>query len=167
MLRIGEVFWWVNASEDERQDSGWHWSQFFDEAGPARFERGGPEWIRSSASHVRIREMCAGDFVIAYQAGEGVVGFTRLAKRRLRRWKRTNYSVRPRWAERLPLENPVPFSVLRQVPRSAAEIEAIKQPAGTVFRVSPLGLRSSGSARAFNPYQASAIRQFVASRVVA
>jgi len=75
--------WLVVASERIKgKQEGWHWDDFFlrrHEWSPAEFSWGGYEWIRSPLSLKCIREMKRGDIVVAYQAGEGIVGLCALA----------------------------------------------------------------------------------------
>lgn len=67
-------YWWVTASEESEE---WHWKEFFDKP----LDRYNAEWwgTESSVSRKRIKDMRQGDIVVAYQAGEGVVGFACLA----------------------------------------------------------------------------------------
>lgn len=75
--------WLVVASERIKgKTEGWHWDDFFTrrhEWSTGEFSWGGYEWIRSPLSLKFIREMKRGDIVVAYQAGEGILGLCALS----------------------------------------------------------------------------------------
>lgn len=153
--------WWVVASAAA---SDWHWRDFF--RNPADPEQGvnwgGREWIRSPASWARIREMRQGDIVVAYQAGEGVVGFARLASDGYAEEAGGPYNtfdLAP--APAVGLHEPIPLFWIRQIPRAREHFEFLRFHHGTVFRVSPEGLEALlRLARALNPEQAEELEAF-------
>ncbi len=138
-------YWWVTASDKNRVHP-WHWRQFFEDSdNPAqRYDWGGPDWINSWVSFARIREMRAGDVVVAYQADEGVVGLVYLASPGYQHFDEGNYdtfdlaSTPHAW-----LTQPVPYQVIRDLPGARKHIEFVgaKVKRGTVFRISPTGFK--------------------------
>jgi hypothetical protein len=141
--------WWVTAN----MKSGWHWQNYFDN--PQNGLRwGGRRWIRSDVSRARIARMRRSDSVICYQAGEGVVGFTRL--------KSSGYGIgkNPSRTDMfdlatsgsIQLSHPVPLSSVRALPSAKNIYEFLSIGRGTVFLVEPGGFeRLIGLAVAFNP----------------
>ena len=146
--------WWVTASL-KKSGGGWHWDQFFRRAGGRRkvSRWGGPGWIDSHVSFARIKEMRRGDYVIAYQAGEGVAGIVKLASRGYNA-RGSEYfdmfDLHVSGALRFP--DPIPLSVIKSLPASREIFEFVRSGRGTVFVVEPGGLeRVACLGAAFNP----------------
>lgn len=146
--------WWVTASLND-DDTGWHWRKFFLSRNRAREGHawGGPGWITSSTSIARIAEMRQGDYVVAYQAQEGVVGLARLASRGYNyRGSEKTDAFDLRETPAIWLETPIPLAAIKLLPRSRDLFEFVRSGRGTVFRVEPGGLeRVLALARAYNP----------------
>ena len=157
-------YWWVIASLKDPKH-GWNWQWFF--RSPTNTKQnlnwGGPNWIRSTISFKRIRQMREGDIVVAYQAGEGVVGLARLARSGYRSQLDGEFDTfdlcsRPTvW-----LRNPIPFSIIKVLPQAEGEIEFVKILRGTVFAIEGNGFaRLIHLVRAFNPGLNRKIDQFL------
>ncbi len=156
--------WWIVANNSDL-DHGWHWDRFFSRPHDPRenFNWGGPNWIRSTTSMARVREMRRGDYVAAYQASEGVIGLARLASdgyKSAETDKFDTFDLAPEPTVRL--RSAVPLEVIADQPGAKADFEfvrIVKQ--GSVFRVSPPGRdRLFSLCRQFNPSQAAAINAF-------
>lgn len=146
--------WWVVASEGPNQ-RGWHWRRFLGPP-PSRREGmgwGGPGWIESSMSFVRIEAMRKGDRVIAYQAQEGVVGIARLAGSGRRASGSDNWDCFDlAAANAIRFKVPVPLAIVKALPGAADTFEFVRSLRGTVFNVEPGGYeRVVALAIAFNP----------------
>ena len=155
--------WWI-AANDNDPEHGWHWDQFFHHpADPKQnFNWGGPGWIRSTVSFARIERIRTGDAVIAYQAGQGVIGFARLASDG---WVSPDsgnfdtFDLAPSPVIRL--QNPIPYEVIRDLPGSPDDFEFVRFHQGSVFSISPAGeARLLSLAAQFNPTQASRLQEF-------
>jgi hypothetical protein len=134
-------YWWVVAS-DRDPDHDWHWQRFF--TNPIEdgewYEWGGADWIRSPSSHRRIEEMRKDDLVVAYQAGQGILGFVYLATSGLPNeldGKFDSFGLKP--SPFVFFENPIPYSVIRDLPNSGEHFEFVRFHQNTVFRISPKG----------------------------
>ena len=159
-------YWWITAS-DKDPSHGWNWRQFFEAPYDPKqcLDFGGPDWIRSPVSRARVREMCKGDIVVAYQAAEGIVGFVYLAS--------DGYPQAPggmhdsfdlRSKPTVWLKEPVPFQIVRELPDAREDIEFVRARVkqGTVFRITERGFDGIVKmARSFNPSQAGEIRRFL------
>ena len=141
--------WWVSAGKD------WSWTTFFKNKGKAKqaMNWGGPDWIRSPISFARIRDMHAGDIVIAYQSGVGVVGFARLKSDGYKAMGSRHFdSFDLRQKQAISLENQVPLHAIKSLPGARKLFEFVRTSRGTVFSVSDGGLsRILDLAMAFNP----------------
>jgi hypothetical protein len=134
-------YWWVVAS-DRDPDHGWHWERFFTQPfeDGERYEWGGADWIRSSFSQLRIEEMRKGDLVVAYQAGEGVLGFIYLATNGFSSeldGKYDSFDLEP--SPFVCFKKPIPYSVIRDLPNSHKHFEFVNFHQNTVFRITPKG----------------------------
>jgi len=138
----GRSSWWVVAS-DADPDHGWHWDRFFrtpmDPSEP--FNWGGPNWINSTVSFARIKEMRAHDHVVAYQAAEGILGFAELASNGYQAapgGKFDSFDLAAPPSVRL--KAAIPFEIVKDLPRANENFEfvrLVKQ--GSVFRVTTDG----------------------------
>ena len=162
--------WWIVAN-DHDPGHGWHWDRFFSrlEDPSPTFHWGGPDWLRSTTSIARVREMRRGDLVAAYQASEGILGLARLA---------SDGSISPETGKcdafdlacvpAVRLRTPIPLDVLRGQLNAREDFEflrIVKQ--GSVFRVSPAGRdRLLSLSRQFNPAQHSRIDALILASVV-
>lgn len=153
-------FWWVTGSERGPKRP-WHWDNFLSH--PKTVDWGGPDWINSPMSFKRIQRMRKGDLVIAYQAGEGILGLTSLASNGYKDPKSIHYDTFD--LERTPtvwLRHAVPLHVVQALPRSSQNFEFVRVLQGTVFRVREEGFRQVlFCSLAFNEDQAKAIRPFL------
>lgn len=134
-------YWWITASE-QNPEHAWHWRQYFAHPDDAqqRLDRGGPEWIRSHTSFARIVEMHAGDVIVAYQAGEGVVGLAYLASDGYQHVRGGHFdSFDLARGPTVWLSYPVPYEVIRDLPGARTHIEFVRIRQGAVFRIHALG----------------------------
>jgi len=128
--------WLVVANERIKgKEEGWHWDDFFlhrHEWAPADFSWGGYEWIRSPQSLKCIRQMKRGDIIVAYQAGEGIVGLCATATGGYEEVPASGdintFDIAPEPAIRL--KNPVPLKKLKSDPRTCS---LFRQLQGSVF----------------------------------
>ncbi|WP_448593453.1 hypothetical protein [Thermoflexus hugenholtzii] len=152
--------WWVVASAAA---SDWHWRDFFRDPAEEGRNWGGREWIRSPLSWARIREMRRGDIVVAYQAGEGVIGLARLASDgypEVPGGPYDTFDLAP--APLLLLHEPIPLALIRQIPGARSHFEFLRLHHGTVFRITPEGLEALlRLIRALNPEQAADLDAFL------
>jgi hypothetical protein len=152
--------WWVVASAAA---GGWHWRDFFRDPAEEGRNWGGREWIRSPVSWARIREMHRGDIVVAYQAGEGVIGLARLASDgypEVPGGPCDTFDLAP--APLLLLREPIPLTLIRQIPRARSYFEFLRLHHGTVFRITAEGLAALlRLIRALNPEQAEGLDAFL------
>lgn len=146
--------WWVTASR-KKPGGGWHWETFFRRARTKKKVSpwGGPGWIGSHVSFARIEEMRRGDFVIAYQAGEGIVGIIKVASRGYSPRGSDHVSMFNLYvSDAVPFREPIPLSVIKSLPTSRETYEFVRSGRGTVFRVGLGGLeRIACLGAAFNP----------------
>ena len=156
--------WWIVAN-DHDPEHGWHWDRFFSRPEDPRqnFNWGGPNWIRSTTSMARVRDMRKGDLVAAYQASEGVVGFALLASdgrtsEDTGKFDTFDLAASPT----LKLRTPIPLEVIKDQPAAKEAFEFLRiVQQGSVFRVAPSGQdRLISLARQFNPGQTAAIQPF-------
>lgn len=162
MVLMGNV-WLVVASERVKgKPEGWHWDDFFlhrQKWPPAEFSWGGYEWIRSPLSLKYIREMRRGDIVVAYQAGEGVLGLCALSSGGYEEVPGTGdlntFDLAPEPALRL--ENPVPLSLLKGDPQIAP---LFKQLNGSVFKATDFWQGIRKLILTVNPHLDKTLRQF-------
>ncbi|MCC7360797.1 MAG: hypothetical protein IT317_15045 [Anaerolineales bacterium] len=136
--------WWVVAS-DKNPEHGWHWDQFFKEYDDSAqyFDWGGPDWIKSSNSFPLIKQMRSNEIVVAYQAGEGIVGLARLGSEGYMHKDSLHYDsfdLRPQ--PHVALERPIPYQVIRDYPHAAQHIEFVWAgfKSRSVFGVTATGL---------------------------
>jgi len=132
---VGRV--WLVVASDRDPSHGWHWRGLF--LGPSLaggyMRWGGSDWIRSPLSRRRISEMAQGDLVLAYQAGEGIVGLARLASDGYSssvagEFDSFNIALSPK----IRLDCPLPFRVMSDIPL-ARRCEFVRVKRGTVFQV--------------------------------
>jgi hypothetical protein len=133
-------YWWVNATDQSEQP--WHWRNFFEKPRPKQgYEYGGTNWIKSPTSLGRIKNMRKGDIVIAYQAGEGIIGLAFLASNGYQTKRGGNYdNFRISSAPTVWLDHPISYSQIKKLPNAGDNIEfagGVKQ--GTVFAVNQTG----------------------------
>jgi hypothetical protein len=157
-------YWWIVASQRD-SDHGWHWDYFFEnpyEDGD-EYDWGGADWIRSSSSHARITEMQKGDIVVAYQAQEGILGLIYLANSgysSLSNEIYDSFKLKPKPA--IYLDNPIPYSSIRDLLQSDKHFEFVNFHQGTVFRISRDGFEMLLSLILNeNKKQEKAIRKFL------
>lgn len=152
--------WWVVASASAGD---WHWRDFFRNPVEEGRNWGGREWIRSPVSWARIREMRKGDIVVAYQAGEGILGLARLASDGYPESPGGPYDtfdLAPSPIVRL--EEPIPLFLVRQLPEARRHFEFLRIHHGTVFRITPEGFQALlHLIRALNPQQEPEIQAFL------
>ena len=160
---MGGRVWLVVASERIKgKPEGWHWDEFFrhrHEWAPADFSWGGYEWIRSPVSLRCVRAMRRGDIVVAYQAGEGIVGLAALASGGYEEVPGTGdlntFDLAPEPALRL--DHPVP---LRHLKTDAATAPLFRQLQGSVFEATEFWDGIKRHILANNPHLAEALRIF-------
>jgi hypothetical protein len=159
--------WWIVAN-DRDPEHGWHWKMYFSRPNDSRetFNWGGPNWIKSSTSIARVKEMRRGDLVAAYQASEGIVGFARLGSDGYmsdESGKFDTFDLASAPVVRLHI--PIPLEVVKDQPSAKDDFEfvrIVKQ--GSVFRVSASGRdRLLSLSRQFNPSQASQLDELLES----
>lgn len=151
--------WWVVANE-KGSPRGWHWDEYFPDArsGGEPYEWGGPHWIKSGRSLAHVQTMRRGDVVVAYQASEGVVGFTRLVGGASGQLGQVPDHFFLSGRRALRLVRPVPLEAVRRIPDACIDFEFMRFHQATVFAVTPVGMRRlCFLAAAFNPSQARAI----------
>lgn len=155
--------WLVVASERIKgKTEGWHWDDFFmrrHEWSPAEFSWGGYEWIRSPLSLKFIREMKRGDIVVAYQAGEGILGLCALSS--------GGYEEVPgsgdvntfdlAYEPALRLDKPVLLSQLKNDPQISP---LFRQLQGSVFKATEFWEGLKRKIVSVNPHLAEAINLF-------
>jgi hypothetical protein len=134
--------WWITASDKNPENPPWRWEWFFQNPSQHREERGwgGPDWINSYISFARIREMRKGDAVIAYQAGEGIVGLAYLDSdgyQFIEGGEYDTFDLKP--SPTVWLNMVVPYSVIRGLPEAHDNIEFVRIHQGTVFEVTSKG----------------------------
>jgi len=159
-------YWWIVANENEQDlEHSWHWQQFFENPRDPQqnTDWGGPEWINSTVSFARIKEMRKGGVVVAYQAGEGIVGLAYLASNGYQHVKGGSYdtfNLKP--TPTIWLTVPIPFSIIRQLPEARENIEFIRSKRGTVTRISKKGFDEIVKAiLTFNASQSSKVTKFL------
>lgn len=163
MIR-GPKAWWVCAST-KKHGGGWHWDNFLKRPNSRRqaLKWGGREWINSPASFNRIQNMKRGDYIVAYQAGEGILGIARLQSdgyRSRRFGKFDMFDLKPGFVFRF--EEAVPLSVVRSLPNACDTFEFVRSLRGTVFEIEPGGFeRIVFLGAGFNPQLASRILKLV------
>ncbi len=152
--------WWVVASASV---GAWHWRDFFQNPIEEGRNWGGREWIRSPVSWARIREMRKGDIVIAYQAGEGIIGLARLASDGYPEVPGGPYDTFDLAPDPIVwLREPVPLFLVRQIPQARTHFEFLRVRHGTVFRVTPEGFEALiRLIQAINPEQIEALQAFL------
>jgi len=159
--------WWVTASNKNRKRP-WHWKEFFEDYdNPEQsYNWGGRNWINSPISFACIEEMREGNIIVAYQAGEGIVGLVLLDSDGYpdkEGGKHNTFNLRP--TPHLRLSQPAPYSSIRDLPNAGEHIEFVgatwKQ--RTVFRISPKGFDMIlQSILKFNPHQSGEVQDFLA-----
>jgi hypothetical protein len=97
--------------------------------------------------------MRAGDYIVAYQAGVGVLGFAQLKSRGYKARGSENFDMFDlRSSPAIWLETPIPLGVVKRLPRALDTFEFVRSGRGTVFAIEPGGFeRMLGLALAFNP----------------
>lgn len=160
----GVCYWWVTASERDPNHA-WHWDSFFEDYNNPKnyFDWGGPNWIRSTVSFARIKDMRKGDIVVAYQAQEGVVGLIYLASNGYpspRGGSHNSFNLKP--TPNIRLNQPVPFEVIRDSKNALADFEFIRVKRGSVFEIAPRGFETLLQLMmGFNTKQKSEIATFL------
>ncbi|MCS7253567.1 MAG: hypothetical protein RMK18_01535 [Armatimonadota bacterium] len=155
--------WLVVANERIKgKEEGWHWDDFFLHRGewaPSEFSWGGYEWIRSPLSLKCIREMKRGDIVIAYQAGEGIIGLCLLASSGYEEVPGSGdintFDLAPEPALRL--QKAVPISQLKSDSRTAL---LVRQLQGSVFKATDFWEALKQHILTANPHLNGAMRRF-------
>ncbi len=155
--------WLVVASERIKgKPDGWHWDDFFHrrhEWAPADFSWGGYEWIRSPLSLKCIREMKRGDIVIAYQAGEGILGLCALSSDGYEEVPGSGdintFDLAPEPALRL--DQPVPLALLKADPQTAP---LFRQLQGSIFAATEFWEGVKKHILALNPNLSEALKRF-------
>jgi predicted RNA-binding protein with PUA-like domain len=146
--------WWVTASISKK-GGGWHWNDFLTKPKSRRQAPnwGGPDWINSPVSFRRIQDMRRGDHVIAYQAGEGVLGIAQLQSRGYRSRGSDQFDTFDLRSESVfQFRQPIPLNVIRALPNATDTFEFVRALRGTVFTVEPGGFeRVVCLGAAFNP----------------
>jgi predicted RNA-binding protein with PUA-like domain len=146
--------WWVSAST-KKQGGGWHWDRFLKRPTSRRqaLHWGGPGWIDSTVSFSRIREMRRGDYVIAYQAGEGVVGIAQLKSSGYKSRGSDHFDMFDlRSSPAIRFSEPVSLQAIKCLPVARDTFEFVRAKQGTVFSVEPGGFeRILSLGVAFNP----------------
>ena len=128
--------WWVVANPER----GWGWEKFFNDPYPVLNFRWSSPWIRSTLSLARIREMIAGDKVIAYQAGARIVmGLARLQSDSFPENRPDSFDLDKEKFIRL--NNAIPLNVVKGLKGVREHIEFVRIPRGTVTRVTVEGVR--------------------------
>jgi hypothetical protein len=153
--------WWIVANDSDPGHR-WHWDRYFAQPGERaqNFNWGGPNWIRSTTSIARVKEMHQGDFVAAYQASEGILGFARLGSDGRKSPETDKFDTFDLASSpTVRFLSPIPLEVIKDQPAAKDEFEFVRiVQQGSVFRVSPSGRdRLLSLARQFNPSQASHI----------
>ncbi len=136
-------FWWITASQRDPGHA-FHWKTFFENpADPARrIDWGGPEWIRSSVSYVRIRKMRRGNVVVAYQAVEGLRGLLYLASDGYQHTPGGHYDTFDlSTSPQVYLDCPVPYEIIQMQPDARDNIEFVRVKRGSVFAITPHGFQ--------------------------
>ena len=157
--------WWIVANDNDPVH-GWHWDQFFENpADPEQTDNwGGPNWLRSNVSFIRIEEMRRGDLVAAYQAGEGILGMAMLASDGYRTEETGKYDTFDLASSpALRFRMPIPYKIIRDLRASKDDFEFVRiAKQGSVFRISQAGqVRLLQLAREFNPSQAADVDRFL------
>lgn len=158
-------YWWIVASENT-SDGGWHWDNFFDHS----FKKGdvspwgGADWIRSTSSHKKIKNMRKGDIVVAHQGGEGVLGLIYLADDG--KWNKHENQYDSFVLKTSPIvyfDNPIPFKLIKELPDAAQHFEFVKFHQGTVFTMTSEGFKMlTDLAAELNPSQIKEMESFLA-----
>ena len=156
----GRATWWVVAS-DQDPEHGYHWDRYFNEPMDPResYNWGGPKWINSSVSFSRIREMRAGDRVVAYQARQGVLGFAALASDGYQSADEGAFDTFDlAGSPTIRLGMPIPYAIIRDLPNAKDNFEFVRlYKRGSVYRVTSIGFADLlRLATQLNPDQASA-----------
>jgi len=131
-------YWWVTANEKNRNHP-WHWERFFQGVNED-FDFGGSDCVKSRLSLARIKNMRAGDIVVAYQANEGIVGLAYLSSDGYQDdddgvYNDFNLAPTPIvW-----LTKPIPLKVVRRLPDAKKHVEFVKISRGTVTSISRKG----------------------------
>lgn len=155
--------WLVVASERIKgKHEGWHWDEFFlrrHQWAPEDFSWGGYEWIRSPLSLKCIRKMRRGDIVVAYQAGEGIIGLCALSSDGYEEVPGSGdlntFDLAPEPAIRL--DNPVPLVQLKNSPEVAP---LFKQLQGSVFEATQFWQGVRKQILIANPHLTDKLKQF-------
>jgi len=107
--------------------------------------------------------MRRGDLIFAYQAAEGLVGLTRLASDgHSCHGDKTTDAFDLDSATRLWFMRSIPMKVIRDLPESSAEVEAVRMSQGTVYGVTSKGVALLAAAIGeANPGQAEDIYRFI------
>ncbi|MBI3537843.1 MAG: hypothetical protein HY070_09830 [Chloroflexi bacterium] len=157
--------WWVTASDhspDPKRQV--RWEKFFQNDDSERDNTwGGPDWIKASLSIVHIKEMRKSDVVVAYQAGEGIVGLAYLKTNGYQDPKSRKYDsfdLEP--SPTVWLNTLVPLDSIRHLSNAKQDIEFIKILRGTVFSITQIGFRKIlDLIIKFNPDQRKEINDFL------
>ena len=160
--------WWIVASKKDPLH-GWHWDTYFNDPHDPdnRVDWGGPDWIRSAVSFARIQDMRKGDVVVAYQAGEGVLGLATLGSDGYEHPESGKYdSFDLAEHPTIRLRMPVPYEVIRDAPEARENIEFVRiAKQGTVYGLTAQGFIDIVELmKQFNPSQADQINAFIAGR---
>jgi hypothetical protein len=109
--------------------------------------------------------MAKGDVVIAYQAGEGILGLATLASDGWRESKGGHYNRFDLDKHLfLPLQAPVSYQAVKRLPDAQEHFGAVRFPRGTVFEVSPEGFGSLlRLVLEANPGQSRELRSFLSA----
>ena len=152
-------WWWVTASEKNQRP--WHWREFFKNS-EIGWGWGGPNWINSTTSFIRIKEMQEGDIIVAYQAGEGVVGFAYLDSDGYQNATSGHYDTFDlKSTPKVWFNQSIVLSDIYKVPNAKTHIEFIRLLRGTVFRIDPFGFEKIlALAKKANPHQCDEIGSF-------
>jgi len=107
--------------------------------------------------------MRRGDVIIAYQAGEGIVGMATLAEDGDQSSPGSPYDTfHLKAAPIIRLNVPVPFDALKLLPHAPSNFEFVRARRGTVFSVQRKGFsRLLGLLLAFNPTQGAKLGAFL------
>jgi len=112
--------------------------------------------------------MRKGDIVVAYQAGEGIIGLARLASDgypEVEGGPCDTFDLAP--APIVWLHEPVPLFLVRHIPRARLHFEFLRIHHGTVFRITPEGFEALlRLIRFLNPEQAEELQAFLESEDV-
>jgi hypothetical protein len=154
--------WWVIAQAKR----GVFWKDFLDNHDPKRDNTwGGPTWIKAARPIKLIEHMHKGDIVVAYQAGEGVVGLAYLEtdgyQGRTKRYDSFDLKRTPTvWLDEL-----VPLGEIRRLPNAKRDIEFLRILRGGVFGITPRGFKKIlDLILKYNPKQITEINRFLSMK---